>query len=128
MEIVMLKASVLCSAMLLTLGCASAASYGLSAQGAGCVIQSSASGGILTVRALVSGKPRASGSYTFTVTKAGPGGNTDSRQGGEFVLPLSGKTLAGETAVNIERGTTVRASMTVRGAGVASSCKRSFPA
>ena len=126
----MLKISLLCGAAFLAVGCASAATSLTASQAvqAGCSIEGKTEAGILTVRGLVSGKPGSSGSYMLTVTKSSPGGDTDSRQGGEFAVPASGKVQLGETALNIERGTVVRASMTVRRGAASVSCKQRFSA
>ncbi|MCB1488335.1 MAG: hypothetical protein KDJ88_12880 [Bauldia sp.] len=57
-----------------------------------CVINSGASGGMLTLQGLVSADVDAAGSYRFTVRNTGGGGGAKVSQGGDFAL------VAGETA------------------------------
>jgi hypothetical protein len=78
-----------------------------------CTIRAHATADGLTLEALVFGRPGSAGAYQFMLEKSGTGGMSNVNQGGDFSLPASGVQSVAATDINLDRGDSYHAMMSL---------------
>lgn len=107
----------------LAFGCAAAiASSTEAAAPNACEIRMTEMPGGLRIEGIVYGTPGSTGNYRLELSKSGPSGVSDVRQGGDFMIDPSGETVVSVTEVGADTRSSYHAAMTVDGTAGPAHC------
>jgi hypothetical protein len=92
-----------------------------------CELQASPEAGGITLSAIANSSVPATGGYRLVVSKSGGAGGSAIDQSGDFALAPGAASTLGAVSMNLERGATYQARLTVTWKGGTVSCARTFP-
>ncbi|MEQ8266521.1 MAG: curli-like amyloid fiber formation chaperone CsgH [Parvibaculum sp.] len=108
----------------LAFGCASAiaSSTEAASSSSACEIRMTEMSGGLRIEGIVYGTPGSTGNYRLELSKSGPSGVSDVRQGGDFMIDPSGETVVSVTEVGADTRGSYQAAMSVDGTAGPAHC------
>lgn len=89
-----------------------------------CEVRVSHAGPIVRMDGIMLGPPGAQGQYRLILAKTGPGGDSQTAQGGDYVIGRSGETVVATNELSLDSRDHYRAVMLVDGS---TSCSQSGP-
>ena len=115
---------------LATAGLAMAASTTVFAKSAGpvqCELNVSSTGGGVMLTGVARAAIAASGSYSLIIAKDGDSGSADIEQGGNFSVGAGGSSTLSQVNINLERGASYSAILTVTSKSGSFTCRKALP-
>jgi hypothetical protein len=89
-----------------------------------CIIHAARDGNAVSLKAVALAKRNVSGTYRFSVQKAGGGGDSDIEQGGSFSLRQDAESVLGDVAVGGDQAAHYAVNLKLEWPGGGASCSR----